>query len=68
MANILIINPNRWGRGITPIWIASHLSILKKDNHKVSLFDSTFYEKWSQDEISFNTANQQYKPTNYKNL
>ena len=30
MAKILFINPNKWGRGITPIWVASHSGLLKK--------------------------------------
>ena len=38
----LLINPNKWGRGITHIWIASHASSLKPD-HEVELFDCTFY-------------------------
>ena len=29
MGKILLINPSKWGRGITPIWIASHTSILR---------------------------------------
>ena len=36
MTRILLINPSKWGRGITPIWIASHLSILLKEGkHEV---------------------------------
>ena len=38
MAKVLLINPNKWGRGITHIWIASHAGILKRNNHKVELF------------------------------
>ena len=30
MANVLFINPNKWGRGITTIWIATHSAILEK--------------------------------------
>ena len=41
MAKVLFINPSKWGRGI-PIWIASHSSVLKSNNHNVELFDSTF--------------------------
>ena len=44
---ILLLNPNKWGRGITPIWIASHSSILKKNGFDVKLFDCTFYKDWS---------------------
>jgi len=65
MAKILFINPSKWGRGITPIWIASHTSILRSKNHKVNLFDATFYKDWSIDELSYNTANNQYKPSPY---
>ena len=64
MKKILFINPNKWGRGITPIWIASHFSILKK-NFKVELFDATFYENWTKNETKFNTRNQQYLDTDY---
>ncbi len=69
MAKILLINPNKWGRGITSIWIASHSSILKKNGHQVRLFDSSFYEDWNVDETKYNTDNRQYKPTHYhKNI
>ncbi len=66
MAKILLINPNKWGRGITSLWIASHSAILKENNHKVELFDSTFYSDWSENEIKFNTTNKQYEPTDYE--
>jgi anaerobic magnesium-protoporphyrin IX monomethyl ester cyclase len=65
MAKILLINPNKWGRGITHIWIASHSGILKKNGHKVELFDSTFYLNWSLNEVQFQTDNKMYKKTNY---
>ena len=59
MAKILFLNPNKWGRGITTIWITSHSSVLKNENHKVELFDSTFYKNWTDNEIGFNTENKQ---------
>jgi anaerobic magnesium-protoporphyrin IX monomethyl ester cyclase len=65
MAKILFINPNKWGRGITHIWIASHSGILKRNNHVVKLFDSTFYSNWSLNEVQFQTDNKMYKKTNY---
>ena len=65
MARILLINPNKWGRGITHIWIASHSGILKRNNHTVELFDASFYEKWSLNEVQFQTDNKMYKKTNY---
>jgi anaerobic magnesium-protoporphyrin IX monomethyl ester cyclase len=65
MAKILLINPNKWGRGITHIWIASHSGILKKNKHKVELFDSTFYSNWSLNEVQFQTDNKMYKKANY---
>ena len=68
MAKILLINPNRWGRGITHIWIASHSGILKKNNHEVELFDATFYKNWSLNEIKFQTNNKMYQPTKYEEL
>jgi anaerobic magnesium-protoporphyrin IX monomethyl ester cyclase len=65
MAKILLINPSKWRRGITPIWIASHSALLKSKGHQVKLFNATFYEEWSIDEISINTSNDQYKPSKY---
>ena len=63
---ILFINPNKWGRGITTIWIASHAGVLKKNDVEVDLFDATFYESWSDLEIDLNTKNLQFQSTNYK--
>ena len=68
MAKILFVNPNKWGRGITPIWIASHASLLKKNNHEISLFDCTFFENWTNHELKFNTKNEQYKESDYFNF
>lgn len=62
---ILFINPNKWGRGITTIWIASHSGILKRNNIDVELFDTTFYKSWSDDEIQINTKNLQFKKSKY---
>ena len=66
MARILLINPGRWGRGITPIWIASHVAILRGRGHDVALFDATFFKDWAQNENAFNTANNQYQPSAYE--
>jgi anaerobic magnesium-protoporphyrin IX monomethyl ester cyclase len=66
MAKVLLLNPNRWGRGITTIWVASHTAALRGQGHEVRLFDATFYRDWAQDEIGFNTQNRQYKPTDYE--
>ncbi len=66
MAKILFLNPNKWGRGITHIWIASHSGVLKRNNHKVELFDATFYSDWSLNEVKFQTQNKMYKQTNYE--
>ena len=68
MAKILFINPSKWGRGITPIWIASHSAVLKSFGHDVKLFDCTFYKAWLVDEVKYNTENEQYKPSLYSNL
>lgn len=65
MAKILLIQPNKWGRGITSIWIPSHAAALKNSGHEVKLFDCTFYQCWSQNEIDYNTENKQYLSTNY---
>lgn len=66
MARILLLNPNRWGRGITTIWIASHAAALKARGHEVRLFDATFHRDWAQNENAYNTANRQYAPTPYE--
>ena len=34
MSRVLLINPNKWGRGITHIWIPTHASILKRQDMK----------------------------------
>jgi hypothetical protein len=65
MAKVLLINPNKWGRGITPIWIPAHVAALRQSGHTVTLFDATFYENWTVSELDYNTANQQYRPTEY---
>jgi anaerobic magnesium-protoporphyrin IX monomethyl ester cyclase len=62
---ILFINPNKWGRGITTIWIASHSGNLKKSGHKSKLFDCTFYKEWTDLEVEINTSNKQFQKTNY---
>ena len=62
---VLFVNPSKWGRGITPIWIATHSAILKKSGFKVDLFDATFYSNWTDNEIGYNTKNNQYKPSKY---
>tara|TARA_B100000886_G_scaffold210448_1_gene145659 strand:- start:14336 stop:15859 length:1524 start_codon:yes stop_codon:yes gene_type:complete len=67
MAKVLLVNPNKWGRGITSIWIASHSAKLKKAGHSVDLFDCTFFKSWTVDETSYNTKNLQYKKTDYSN-
>ena len=58
---ILLINPNKWGRGITTIWLASHSGCLKRSGHNVELFDCTFYKNWTDSEIEINTTNKQFK-------
>ncbi|MBF0249322.1 MAG: radical SAM protein [Alphaproteobacteria bacterium] len=65
MAKVLLLNPNKWGRGITVIWVASHAAALRAHGHEVRLFDATFYADWAENEVSYNTANQQYQPTDY---
>ncbi len=68
MAKILLLNPNKWGRGITHIWIATHSSILKKKNHEVELFDATFYSNWTDNEVEFATSTGMFKPSPYKSF
>lgn len=66
MAKVLLINPNKWGRGITHIWIASHSAALKRKNHKVQLFDCTFYSDWTDNEVKYATSTGMFKPTEYE--
>ena len=68
MTKVLFVNPNKWGRGITPIWIASHSAVLKKNGHITELFDCTFFENWTNHELKFNTKNKQYQESDYFNL
>ena len=68
MTKILLIQPNKWGRGITSIWIPSHAGILKSRGHEVELFDCTFFSDWTVNETEFNTGNQQYLPTDYQKM
>ena len=65
MTKVLLINPNKWGRGITHIWIPTHASILKKAGHEVKLFDCSFYADWTVNEVAFNTENEMYKKSDY---
>lgn len=68
MAKVLFLNPGRWGRGITPIWVASHAAVLKARGHDVALFDATFFRDWAQNETAYNTANLQYRPSPYESM
>lgn len=68
MARVLLLNPSKWGRGITPIWVASHAAVLRARGHEVRLFDCTFFRDWAQDEVGYNTVNGQYRPTRYAEL
>jgi len=65
VATILLINPNKWGRGITVIWAASHAAVLRKAGHHVHYFDCTFFSNWTDNENAFNTSNHQYAETDY---
>lgn len=66
MTRVLLLNPNRWGRGITSLWIPSHAATLRQRGHEVSLFDATFYRDWALNETAYNTANLQYQPSDYE--
>ena len=66
-ARVLFVNPNKWGRGITTIWVASHSGVLKKNDIKTKLFDATFYKSWTDNELKINTENKQFKLTDYEN-
>ncbi len=68
MARVLLLHPNKWGRGITAIWIASHAAVLRARGHTVRLFDCTFFRDWTENENAFNTENRQYLPTDYDSV
>ena len=65
MSKILLINPNKWGRGITHIWIPTHTAVLRDKGHDVKLFDCSFYLDWTVNEVAFNTDNMMYKKSDY---
>jgi anaerobic magnesium-protoporphyrin IX monomethyl ester cyclase len=65
MSKILFISTNKWGRGVTTIWIPSHAGLLKNKNHICELFDCTFFSEWTSNENIYNTVNKQYQPTDY---
>ena len=67
MSKILLINPNKWGRGVTHIWIPTHTAVLRDKGHDVKLFDCSFYLDWTVNEVAFNTDNEMYKKSNYEN-
>ena len=64
MSKILLINPNKWGRGDFYLDRLA-FSPIKLNGHDVSLFDATFYSQWTVDEVGYNTSNEQYKSTDY---
>ena len=64
---VLFLHPNKWGRGVTAIWVASHLGILNKNpNIQSEIFDFSFYEDWTDNENKFNTKNLQYLESDYE--
>ena len=66
MSKILLINPNKWGRGVTHIWIPTHTAVLRSKGHEVKLFDCSFYLDWTVNEVAFNTNNEMYKESDYE--
>jgi len=40
--------------------------VLRSRGHEVRLFDCTFHKDWTFNETRFNTANRQYKPSDYE--
>ncbi len=65
---ILFVNPSKWGRGITPIWIPAHTAVLKSAGHEVALWDGTFFSSWTDDELNKNTETKQFKKSDYSDL
>ncbi len=66
MAKILFLNPSKMGSGYTPIWVASHTGLLKKDGHELKLFDALFYKTWSDNYTQRNTEIEMYQPSSYE--
>lgn len=65
MSKLLLLHPGKWGRGMTPIWAASHYSYLKSKGHQCKYVDISFCSDWAVDENKYNTHNQQYKESSY---
>lgn len=42
---VLFLYPNKWGLSMTPIWVASHNGVLKKNGFQTDIFDCTFFSK-----------------------
>ena len=66
MLKVLLVYPSKWGRGITPIWVASHTASLRSIGCDVRLFSTSFYKSWAKNEVYFNTSNHQYKESDYE--
>ena len=66
MIKVLLVYPSKWGRGITPIWVASHTASLRSIGCDVRLFSTSFYKSWAKNEVYFNTSNHQYKESDYE--
>ena len=41
---VLFLYPNKWGRGITPIWLASHNGVLKKMDLRLIFLIVPFFQ------------------------
>ena len=61
--NVLLLNPNSWGRAFTPIGLSTVSGLLKERGHKVKLFDTTFYDDWEINEQAEGEKYLSYKHT-----
>lgn len=63
--NVLLLNPNSWGRAFTPIGLSTVSGLLKDRGHTVKLFDTTFYDDW---EINEQAEGEKYLSYKYTDL
>lgn len=63
--NILFVYPNKDTFGYKPVGIALLSALLKRDGHKVALFDTTFFDLGVEEYTGYNVAIKKYKPVDF---
>lgn len=64
---VLLLYPNRWGRGFTPIGLSMISAVLKERGHTTRLFDTTFYDAGFINEKTEGEKYLSYKPVDLSN-